>query len=835
MSTTILSSNWSELVRGDARGRDGNPPGDAPRPIVRRVVKRDGSTEGYDRGKIRAAMGAAFEAVGATAEANRLEELLVAVEEKLAGFMSTRHPNSAPAIEEIQDIVETVLVESRETAAAKAYILYRARHEAMRDTQKLLLDINTTMDGYLSQSDWRVNENANVNFSLGGLILHNSGTITANYWLRNVYPEAIADAHRNADMHIHDLSMFSGYCAGWSLRQLIEDGLGGVPDKITSKPAKHLNTLIQQIVNFLGIMQNEWAGAQAFSSFDTYLAPFVKVDGLDLAEVRQAIQSFIFGVNTPSRWGSQAPFTNITLDWNVPGDLAEKPAIVAGEEQEFTYGECQAEMDLINRAFIELMLAGDADGRGFQYPIPTYNITADFDWDSPNAKLLFEMTAKYGTPYFQNFVNSDLDPGDVRSMCCRLQLDKRELRKRGGGLFGSDEFTGSIGVVTINLPRIGYLASNEADYFARLDRLMDLAAESLSIKRKVINRLLEAGLFPYTRRYLSHLNNHFSTIGVVGMHESLLNFMGTGIVDADGRAFALRVLRHMRERLADYQERTGDLFNLEATPAESTSYRLAKHDREAFPQIIASGDAEPYYTNSSQLPVDVTSDIFDALDLQDELQTQYTGGTVFHGFLGEAIDDWRSCATLVKSVAHSYRLPYFTISPTFSVCPEHGYLAGEHASCPRCGAETEIYTRIVGYYRSLKNWNRGKREEYRHRVTFAAETGGTGGPSSARARTPAPDRGGATAPTPHAPAAVTYFYREGCPNCPPVRRYVDAVKLDVELVDVDTEDGMQRAIAEQVLSTPTAIVLDRSGDQVGRAGDVRGLARLVGDANGRAT
>ncbi|MFW6293124.1 MAG: ribonucleoside triphosphate reductase, partial [Spirochaetota bacterium] len=618
-------------MRGDARGRDGNPPGDAPRPIVRRVVKRDGSTEGYDRGKIRAAMGAAFEAVGPTAEANRLEELLVAVEEKLAGFMSTRHPNSAPAIEEIQDIVETVLVESRETAAAKAYILYRARHEAMRDTQKLLLDINTTMDGYLSQSDWRVNENANVNFSLGGLILHNSGTITANYWLRNVYPEAIADAHRNADMHIHDLSMFSGYCAGWSLRQLIEDGLGGVPDKITSKPAKHLNTLIQQIVNFLGIMQNEWAGAQAFSSFDTYLAPFVKVDGLDLAEVRQAIQSFIFGVNTPSRWGSQAPFTNITLDWNVPGDLAEKPAIVAGEEQEFTYGECQAEMDLINRAFIELMLAGDADGRGFQYPIPTYNITADFDWDSPNAKLLFEMTAKYGTPYFQNFVNSDLDPGDVRSMCCRLQLDKRELRKRGGGLFGSDEFTGSIGVVTINLPRIGYLASNEADYFARLDHLMDLAAESLSIKRKVINRLLEAGLFPYTRRYLSHLDNHFSTIGVVGMHESLLNFMGTGIVDADGRAFALRVLRHMRERLADYQERTGDLFNLEATPAESTSYRLAKHDREAFPQIIASGDAEPYYTNSSQLPVDVTSDIFDALDLQDELQTQYTGGTVFHG------------------------------------------------------------------------------------------------------------------------------------------------------------------------------------------------------------
>ncbi len=825
MSTTILSPDWSELVRGDAHGRDGNPPGDAARPIVRQVVKRDGTAEGYDREKIRAAMGAAFEAVGATAPANRLEELLKAVEEKLAGFMSSRHPNSAPAIEEIQDIVETVLVESRETAAAKAYILYRARHEAMRDTQKLLLDINTTMDGYLSQSDWRVNENANVNFSLGGLILHNSGTITANYWLRNVYPEAIADAHRNADMHIHDLSMFSGYCAGWSLRQLIQEGLGGVPDKITSKPAKHLNTLIQQVVNFLGIMQNEWAGAQAFSSFDTYLAPFVKVDGLDLAEVRQAIQSFVFGVNTPSRWGSQAPFTNITLDWNVPGDLADKPAIVAGEEQGFTYGECQAEMDLINRTFIELMLAGDANGRGFQYPIPTYNITADFDWDSPNAKLLFEMTAKYGTPYFQNFVNSDLDPGDVRSMCCRLQLDKRELRKRGGGLFGSDEFTGSIGVVTINLPRIGYLASNEADYFARLDRLMDLAAESLAIKRKVINRLLEAGLFPYTRRYLSHLNNHFSTIGVVGMHESLQNFMGRGIVDADGRAFALRVLRHMRERLADYQERTGDLFNLEATPAESTSYRLAKHDREAFPRIIASGEAEPFYTNSSQLPVDVTSDIFDALDLQDELQTQYTGGTVFHGFLGEAIDDWRSCATLVKSIAHAYRLPYFTISPTFSVCPDHGYLAGEHASCPRCGAETEIYTRIVGYYRSLKNWNRGKREEYRHRVAFDAAAGdGPARGAARRASAPAgePARGAE-------PATFTYFFRETCPNCPPVRRWVEQLGLDGEMIDVDTDDGMRRAIGEQVLSTPTVILRDATGAQLARGGDPRRLAAVVAD------
>jgi ribonucleoside-triphosphate reductase len=491
--------------------------------------------------------------------------------------------------------------------------------------------------------------------------------------------------------------MFSGYCAGWSLRQLIQEGLGGVPDKITSKPAKHLNTLVQQIVNFLGVMQNEWAGAQAFSSFDTYLAPFVRADNLSLDETRQCIQSFVFGVNTPSRWGSQAPFTNITLDWVVPADLADKPAIVGGKEQPFTYRDCQPEMDLINRAFIELMLQGDANGRGFQYPIPTYNITEDFDWDSENARLLFEMTAKYGTPYFQNFVNSDLDPGDVRSMCCRLQLDKRELRKRGGGLFGSDEFTGSIGVVTVNLPRIGYLAAHESDFFARLDRLMDLAAESLTIKRKVINKLLDAGLFPYTSRYLSHLNNHFSTIGLVGMNECLQNFLGVDILAPQGREFALRVLKHMRERLADYQEKTGDLFNLEATPAESTSYRLAKHDKEAYPEIITSGEADPFYTNSSQLPVDFTDDIFEALDLQDELQTQYTGGTVFHGFLGEAIEDWQTCAKLVHSIATNYRLPYFTLSPTFSICPIHGYLAGEHFACPICAEEkrTAIKNQII--------------------------------------------------------------------------------------------------------------------------------------------
>jgi ribonucleoside-triphosphate reductase len=533
-----------------------------------------------------------------------------------------------------------------------------------------------------------VNENANVNFSLGGLILHNSGTITANYWLKNIYPEQVAEAHRNADFHIHDLSMFSGYCAGWSLRQLIEEGLGGVPDKITSRPARHLSTLIQQIVNFLGIMQNEWAGAQAFSGFDTYLAPFVRADNLCEAETAQCVQSFVFGVNTPSRWGSQAPFTNITLDWIVPADLADKPAVVGGVPQDYTYGDCQPQMDIINRVFIKLMLNGDANGRGFQYPIPTYNITRTFDWDSENARLLFEMTAKYGTPYFQNFINSDLNPGDVRSMCCRLQLDKRELRKRGGGLFGSDEFTGSIGVVTINLPRVGYLAESQVDFFGRLDSLMDLASESLATKRKIIGRLLEAGLFPYTRRYLQHLDNHFSTIGICGMNECLLNFLGKDITTKEGRDFALEILNHMRQRLVAYQEDTGDLYNLEATPAESTSYRLAKHDRQRFADIITSGEAEPYYTNSSQLPVGYTPDIFDALDHQDELQTRYTGGTVFHAFLGEAIEDWRTCRNLVRKIAENYRLPYFTISPTFSICPKHGYLAGEHFRCPTC--ETEI-------------------------------------------------------------------------------------------------------------------------------------------------
>lgn len=681
MSDNSVFPEWRSFL-GHEKGEDAKK-------FIKQVVKRDGTLEEYNPEKIEKAIGKAIEAVEKRADPEKAKALAEMVEEKLKLLLAGRRAHSIPAIEEIQDIVENVLIESKEVEIAKAYILYRSRHEAMRDTKSLMLDINATMDGYLGQTDWRVNENANVNFSLGGLILHNSGSITANYWLKNIYSPEIAEAHKSAAFHIHDLSMFSGYCAGWSLRQLIQEGLGGVTDKITSTPATHLSTLVNQIVNFLGILQNEWAGAQAFSSFDTYLAPFIKKDNLTNKEVRQCIQSFLYGVNTPSRWGSQAPFTNVTMDLTCPEDLKNKKAIVGGKEMDFTYGDCQKEIDLINKTFIELLIEGDANGRGFAYPIPTYNITKDFVWDSEIAELLFKMTAQYGTPNFQNFINSDLNPSDVRSMCCRLQLDKRELRRRGGGLFGADEFTGSIGVVTINMPQIGYLAKTEKEFYARLDHLMDLAKESLCMKRKVIQKLYDGGLFPYTRRYLKTLTNHFNTIGLCGMNECCLNFLGVDIVDPKGHKFACDVLQHMRERMQDYQEQTGDLFNLEATPAESTSYRLARHDKAQFPDIITSGKKDPFYTNSSQLPVDFTSDVFEALDHQESLQTKYTGGTMFHVFMGEQIKDWKSCANLVKSIASNYKIPFFTISPTYSVCHVHGYIAGEHFECPKCKAERE--------------------------------------------------------------------------------------------------------------------------------------------------
>jgi ribonucleoside-triphosphate reductase len=690
---------------------------EAQESMISTIRKRDGKLVPYDNFKIANAIFHAAEAVGGNDFSLALG-LARQVEEQIGHKF---HSNSIPAVEEIQDLVEKVLIETGHARVAKAFILYREQHRRLRSTKDLLLDIKNTMDGYLKQEDWRVNENANVDYSLGGLIMHNSGAITANYWLENIYSHEIAEAYRHGDFHIHDLSMFSGYCAGWSLRQLISEGLGGVRHKISSQPPRHLSTLVQQMVNFLGILQNEWAGAQAFSSFDTYLAPFVRVDNLSYEDVKQNIQSFVFGVNTPSRWGSQAPFTNITLDWVVPDDLRDQPAIVGGEPLDMPYGDFQHEMDMVNKAFLEVLIEGDANGRGFAYPIPTYNITKNFNWDSENAELLFKITGKYGHPYFQNFINSDLNPGDVRSMCCRLQLDKRELRKRGGGLFGADEFTGSIGVVTINLPRIGYLSSSREEYFSMLDHYMELARESLETKRKVITKLMDQGLFPYTQRYLRHWNNHFSTIGLIGVNESMLNYNGKDLTDPQARGFALEVLAHMRKKLVTFQEETGHLYNLEATPGESTSYRLAKLDRAKFPRMIIPGDNNPYYTNSSQLPVGATDDIFDALDMQNDLQRQYTGGTVFHAFLGEAIDDVAICKKLVRKVAENYSIPYFTISPTFSVCSMHGYLRGEHFACPNCGEQAEVYSRIVGYYRPVQNWNLGKKSEYGERKSFSLD------------------------------------------------------------------------------------------------------------------
>ncbi len=588
------------------------------------------------------------------------------------------------------------------------------------------IDYRDVVDNYLQIHDWRVKENSTVTYSVGGLILSNSGAMTANYWLSEVYDQEVAEAHRNAEIHLHDLSMLTGYCAGWSLKQLIQEGLGGVPGKITSAPANHLSTLCNQMVNFLGIMQNEWAGAQAFSSFDTYLAPFVRVDHLSYKEVKQCIQSFVYGVNTPSRWGTQAPFSNITLDWTVPKDLADVPAIVGGKEMEFTYGDCKQEMDLINKAFIEIMIEGDANGRGFQYPIPTYSITRDFDWsETENNKLLFEMTAKYGTPYFSNYINSDMEPSDVRSMCCRLRLDLRELRKKSGGFFGAGESTGSVGVVTINLPRIAYLAADEQDFYKRLDHLMDLAARSLKTKRTFITKCMEDGLYPYTKRYLGTFDNHFSTIGLIGMNEVGLNanWLMADLTHESTQKFAQEVLDHMRERLSDYQEQYGDLYNLEATPAESTTYRFAKHDKAQFPDIITANEyGTPYYTNSSHLPVGYTEDIFSALDVQDALQTRYTSGTVFHAFLGEKLPDWKAAANLVHKIAEHYKLPYYTISPTYSVCSEHGYLEGEQAVCPICGQKAEVYSRITGYYRPVQNWNDGKVQEFKDRKVYHIES-----------------------------------------------------------------------------------------------------------------
>ena len=764
-----------------------------------RVVNREGKVVEFNIDKIIGAMSKAFDSLDKMYNRSTLELLAL----RVTADFNPKIKDAMITVEDIQDSVETVLIQAGYADVAKAYILYRKQREKARNVKGTLLDYKQVIDNYLKVNDWRVKENSTVTYSVGGLILSNSGAITANYWLSEVYDEEIASAHRKADIHLHDLSMLTGYCAGWSLKQLIQEGLGGVPGKITSSPAKHLATLCNQMVNFLGIMQNEWAGAQAFSSFDTYLAPFVKVDNLSYYEVKKAIQSFVYGVNIPSRWGTQAPFSNITLDWTVPTDLAELNAIVGGKEMDFKYKDCKKEMDMINKAFIETMIEGDANGRGFQYPIPTYSITKDFDWsETENNKLLFEMTAKYGTPYFSNYINSDMQPSDIRSMCCRLRLDLRELRKKSGGFFGSGESTGSIGVVTINMPRIGYLAKDERDFYARLDKMMDISARSLKVKREVISKLLENGLFPYTKRYLSTLDNHFSTIGLVGMNECCLNakWLRKDLTHAEAQKFTVDVLNHMRERLSDYQVKYGDLYNLEATPAESTSYRLAKHDVAQYPDIVtaAKKGETPYYTNSSHLPVGYTEDIFGALDVQDELQTLYTSGTVFHAFLGERLPGWKSAQSLVRKIAENYRLPYYTLSPTYSVCKDHGYIAGEVYECPTCGKKTEVYSRITGYYRPVQNWNDGKAQEFKDRKVYDVETYNTPRKHACCGSDADFDVDAWTEKEP------VLYTTSTCPNCKMVKMLLD--KANIAYKVVVAEENKDAFVRNNVKQAPTLIV-----------------------------
>lgn len=764
------------------------------------VIKRDGEIAEFHLSKITDAITKAFDAT----QKMYNEEIISLLSLRVTSDFQGKVKDNLISVEDIQDSVEHVLEQTGYTDVAKAYILYRKNREKIRNMKSTILDYKEIVDSYVKEEDWRVKENSTVTYSVGGLILHNSGSITANYWLSEIYDEEIAAAHRNADIHIHDLSMLTGYCAGWSLKQLIEEGLGGIPGKITSSPPSHLSTLCNQMVNFLGIMQNEWAGAQAFSSFDTYLAPFVKIDNLSYREVKQCIQSFIYGVNTPSRWGTQAPFSNITLDWTVPNDLAELPCIVGGREVNFKYKDCKKEMDMVNKAFIEIMIEGDANGRGFQYPIPTYSITSDFDWsDTENNRLLFEMTAKYGTPYFSNYINSDMEPSDVRSMCCRLRLDLRELRKKTGGFFGSGESTGSVGVVTINMPRIAYLSETEEEFFKRLDRMMDVSARSLKVKRNVITKLLKEGLYPYTKRYLGSFENHFSTIGIIGMNEVGLNakWLEKDMTHKETQEFTRKVLNHMRERLSDYQEEYGDLYNLEATPAESTTYRLAKHDRKQYPDIKTAGkDGDtPFYTNSSHLPVEYTDDVFSALDIQDELQTLYTSGTVFHAFLGEKLPDWEAAAKLVRTIASNYKLPYYTLSPTYSICKNHGYLNGEQFICPECGEKTEVYSRITGYYRPVQNWNEGKSQEYVNRKVYDMASAR---PMTYEKKKEAHQGSGAMASTDS--DGIYLFTTKTCPNCKLAKTYLK----DVNYVIIDAEENQELASKYKIMQAPTLVVVE---------------------------
>lgn len=688
--------------------------------MIQYIKKRDGRIVPFDKELIATAIYKAGRAVG-----NPDKELA----DKLADAVVARLPeDEMPTVEGVQDVVEQVLIENGQAAMAKAYILYREQRRKIRDVKNTLLDAEQIIKEYVGRSDWRVQENSNMNYSLQGLNNHIISAVTSKYWLEEVYPREIREAHIRGDFHIHDLGLLAPYCCGWNLEDLLLNGFGGVNEKVESTPARHFRTALGQIVNFFYTLQGEAAGAQAFASFDTYLAPFIAYDGLNYAQVKQALQEFIFNLNVPTRVGFQTPFVNVTMDLTPPKTLANSPVIIGGEYQDSCYGDYQKEMDMLNAAFCEVMMEGDAKGRIFTFPIPTYNITEDLDWDSLVFRRVLAMTAKYGIPYFANFINSDLSPDDVRSMCCRLRLDTRELRKRGGGLFGANPLTGSVGVVTINLPRIGYLSRTKNEFFQRLSDLMELAKESLLLKREVLERLMEKGLFPYSRFYLrdvyrrfgQYWANHFNTIGLVGMNEALLNFAGYDLTSPRGQAFAQEVLHFMRSRLVDFQSETGQLFNLEATPAEGTSYRLARLDSEMYPSIITAGRGKvPYYTNSTQLPVGYTDDLFAALDLQESLQTLYTGGTVFHAFLGEQIDDLDALKTLLQTVFTNYRIPYFTITPTFSICSTHGYLRGKQERCPSCGGDTEVWSRVVGFYRPVKNWNLGKQAEFSERKTFA--------------------------------------------------------------------------------------------------------------------
>ena len=801
---------------------------------IKNIVKRDGSVVPFDSSKIGSAIEKALIAT-ITPNERHSAPIIQQMEQKAVELLSNEYVDSdgTVTVENAQDASEKALMMNGFYDTALLFDRYRVSHDKVRRLVSKVEWSKGVMEGYVGEAirtggesvidkhgtSWRVKQNASVSYSIGGNVLNNSSLITEEYWLDQVYDPEISDAHRTKKIHIHDLGWFGAYCAGWNLKTLIERGISGVPGKITSAPAKHLSTLCNQMVNFLGIMQNEWAGAQAFSSFDTYLAPFVKADKLSYPEVRQAIQSFVYGVNTPSRWGSQAPFSNITLDWTCPDDLAVQKAVVGGIKQDYTYGDCTEEMAMINRAFLETMIEGDADGRGFAYPIPTYSITKDFDWnDSENNHLLFEMAAKYGTPYFSNYINSDMKPSDVRSMCCRLRLDLRELRKQNGGNFGAGENTGSIGVVTINLPQIAYTSANEEDFFNTLSHTMNIAARALDIKRKVIGAYFDAGLYPYTRAYLPNgFKDHFSTIGIVGMNEATLNakWLGVELTDSKALVWAGKVLDFMREKLSDYQEKYGVLFNLEATPAESTAYRFARYDKEIFKDIITAGSGQetPYYTNSSHLPVGAIDDVFDALDMEDDLQTKYTSGTVFHCFLGERLADWRNAAALVKEIAENYRLPYFTLSPTYSICDDHGYINGEVSKCPKCGHKTEIYSRITGYYRPVSNWNAGKAQEFHDRRNYTdfGDLSSDNLMVSDSCCENKDEKNSASLTETSASNDVTkvrILATRTCPKCKAAEAQMDLKGIDYDVIYVEDPEGEKIARDNGIMSVPALLIGD---------------------------